>query len=145
MKRSCRYCGRIHEMNEVCPMTPKRKHTPKARSEQNSIRGSAAYQAIRKNIVERDHHLCRVCFLDHGTLATYRLEVHHITPIEEAPSRAYDENNLITLCRNHHELAEAGIITKDHLYSLLRKSYDDVLYMKPEDFLKIRRKSNDDS
>lgn len=141
MRRSCSRCGRIHELNEPCPLAKKRKYTPKPKTEQSSFRNTATWQTLRKNIAERDHHLCRVCFLDHGTLTTYGLEVHHITPIADAPYRAYDESNLITLCRNHHELAEAGIITKEHLYRLLRRSYDDVLYMKPEDFEKIRRKT----
>ena len=42
----------------------------------------------------------------------YRLEVHHIEPLETAPDRAFDYTNLITLCRYHHELAEAGTIPK---------------------------------
>lgn len=134
MFKSCKYCGRIHKMNEECPQKPKRKSAPKIASQQNSIRGSALYQSIRNDVVERDHHICRVCFLQHFKVNSYRLEVHHITPIEEDPSRAYDENNLITLCREHHELAEAGLIAREKLYQLVRQSYSDVLYMTQKDF-----------
>ena len=40
------------------------------------------------------------------------LEVHHIVPLEEDESLAYDWANLITLCRYHHELAERGEIPR---------------------------------
>ena len=45
---------------------------------------------------------------------TYKeLEAHHIIPLEEDYNKRLDGDNLITLCRYHHELAEKGGISRE--------------------------------
>lgn len=55
----------------------------------------------------RDGHACAICGFD---LAT---DVHHITPRSAGGADSFD--NLITLCPNHHRLADQGIISVEHL------------------------------
>jgi len=54
------------------------------------------------------------------------LSVHHIIPIEKLAAddieKAFDLNNLITLCDRHHEAAEAGLISKDELIEIAKEN-----------------------
>jgi len=119
MKKSCKYCGRIHDSKYDCGMKPKRK---KPANEINKFRWSRKWREKREQIVERDNYLCQVCKAN-GRYTYERLEVHHITPLEEDFDRRLDEDNLIALCEEHHEKAESGEIKKEYLYSILREEY----------------------
>jgi hypothetical protein len=55
----------------------------------------------------RDDYRCVVCGFDLVT------DVHHIIPRSAGGSN--DMANLLTLCPNHHRLADLGIISVDHL------------------------------
>ena len=46
------------------------------------------------------------------------LSVHHIEPLHENWERRLDDENLITLCPRHHEMAERGHIKRDYLHAL---------------------------
>lgn len=76
-----------------------------------------------KYIKQRDNYLCQVCLLDkHNTNYKYTykgLEVHHIIPLEEDYNKRLDSDNLITLCRYHHELAEKGEISREALQEMI--------------------------
>ena len=69
-------------------------------------------------ILERDYHCCRVCAMA-GVINSRELSVHHITPIAADYDRRLDEDNLITLCRFHHEQAERGSIKARELRRIL--------------------------
>ena len=47
--------------------------------------------------------------------------MHHIVPIESDSDKAYDSDNLISLCREHHEQAEKGLIDKSTLEALAKQ------------------------
>ena len=49
------------------------------------------------------------------------LEVHHIVKISASEEGKLQDENLITLCRYHHEMAEKNIIDKEELYKLVNK------------------------
>jgi 5-methylcytosine-specific restriction endonuclease McrA len=60
-----------------------------------------------------------------GTIRPYEtdgLEVHHITKIEEDETKAFDEDNLISLCRVHHEMAEQGRVTAKDLVAIAKEN-----------------------
>ncbi len=61
-------------------------------------------KAIRKKfrqvVFERDNYQCRYCDQREG------LDAHHITDRNELPNGGYVRENGITLCPEHHELAE---------------------------------------
>ena len=50
------------------------------------------------------------------------LSVHHIEPLEDDKERAFDEDNLITLCDVHHEAAEAGKVSRSFLHEIAIKN-----------------------
>ncbi len=53
---------------------------------------------MRAVVLERDGHRCQWP----GCPATTDLEVHHLTPIEDAPQLANDLSNQVALCGPHH-------------------------------------------
>lgn len=131
MLKSCQYCGRIHEAALICEpkgVAQKKRianiRDNKARQFRRSTRWTNKSIAIR----ERDHHLCLCCL--HGLPETYRkyntrnLSVHHITPLEEDYNKRLDDDNLITLCSTHHDMAERGEISRDALRSMILKTRD---------------------
>ncbi|MGO4643237.1 HNH endonuclease [Mesorhizobium sp. 2RAF45] len=61
-----------------------------------SIYRSAAWQALRLAAKRRDGFMCTRCG------ARGRLEVHHETPVRQAPELAYDLGNLKCLCPPCH-------------------------------------------
>ena len=55
-----------------------------------------------------------------SSLTYENISVHHIEPLSEAPAKALDRDNLISLCSYHHELAEKGKISREELRSIVR-------------------------
>lgn len=115
MKKSCPYCGHIHEKDFICPKKPKPQS--KERTDIVRFRSSSKWQKIRDFIVKRDHFLCRIC-LENGVFTSGDLQVHHITPLAADFALRCDPDNLITLCPKCHEDAERGAISADRLREL---------------------------
>ncbi len=111
--RSCPVCGRVHPIGGGCTRPKRVKESTK----ESRLRTCRRWDKTRKAVNERDRHLCRVC-LSLGKLQFDALETHHIIPLSEAPEKAYDEDNLITLCVRHHKAADAGQIDRGLLCRL---------------------------
>jgi 5-methylcytosine-specific restriction enzyme A len=122
MLKSCSHCGSIHERKYLCPSKPKR--TKYKVTHVDKFRWTKAWQKKRKAINERDKHLCQVCIRElHNTQLKYNftnIEVHHIIPIAEDWDKRLDDDNLICLCKLHHEMAESGEINRDELLAVVR-------------------------
>ena len=103
MKRACPYCGRIHDRRNACGRAPVYRKDPYSAA--SELRGRNVWKKVKRLANERDGFLCVFC-LHEGVLNYEELETHHIIPIEVDPERAYDLDNLVTLCRRHHEEAE---------------------------------------
>ena len=58
------------------------------------------WQKLRAWYIKR-HPLCEKC-LTHNILTPVE-EVHHIQPVDEAPERRLDPDNLMSLCRSCHQ------------------------------------------
>ena len=118
MQKTCSVCGRIHDFNKVCKR-PSGKHNTEAGKFRRSYRWSEKSKSIRA----RDKYLCQVCITGKyqtNYRYTYKdLEVHHIIPLSENYSKRLDSDNLITLCRYHHELAETGQIPREELQEIV--------------------------
>lgn len=118
MLKTCSICGKIHDFNKVCRRPSKKKDTKASK-----FRNTNGWIKKRASIKTRDKYLCRVCMsgkYDTNYRYTYKeLEVHHIIPLEEDYSKRLDSNNLITLCRMHHEMAESGIISREELQEMI--------------------------
>lgn len=118
MLRTCSHCG-IVSGNHICPY----RKTRKKYSDANDIRKTNKWHKKSLEIRERDNFLCRVCLLDiYDTKIKYNsndISVHHITPLEEDNNIAFNDDNLISLCRYHHELAEIGKIPREELNKIV--------------------------
>ena len=123
MKKSCKYCGFIHEVGFNCSKKPKKDYKTK-NTEKDRFRSSFIWQRKRDEIKERDLYLCQVCKaekIDGKNRYNYEdLSVHHIVPLQEDYNRRLDNDNLITLCDRHHKEADKGIIKPDYLRSLIK-------------------------
>lgn len=135
MLKACSYCGRLHDINAVCSKKPKQKHIYKksksdyeeAPTDIRSFRNSKAWQRKREYIKRRDGYVCAACLAGlKGTkkrLNTQDLSVHHIVPLAVDFDLRLDDDNLITLCCLHHELAESGVIAVEELRKVLQTPY----------------------
>ena len=131
MLKSCKYCGRIHEDRYICEQkseAEKRRWNNRKRTKAMNFRKKNEWKMKSRRIRQRDRHSC-LCCLENlpGTYNIYNsidLSVHHITPIEEDYSLRLDDENLITVCEVHHEMCEAGKISRDTQRNLVRKSID---------------------
>ncbi len=104
---SCARCGRIHEWGK-CPVKKEAKHyNSENRTEARKFRSTAQWQRKAAEIRRRDAGLCKLCLYE-GRINNRRLSVHHITPISENADLKLDNDNLITLCNEHHELVEGN-------------------------------------
>lgn len=122
MLKSCKYCGRIHDSKYICPNKPIRNKY-KVNTEEDKFRNTYVWQKKRKHIKERDKGLCQVCIRKlYNTLKQYNyidIQVHHIIPIKENYELRLEDDNLISLCKYHHELAEKGEIPRVLLRELI--------------------------
>ena len=118
--KSCSYCGRIHRRGEQCPSKPnvRRKRDSKA----DRFRNTNAWKVKREYIKQRNKHLCQMCIRKlYNPFKQYNfddVQVHHIVPIIEDYNLRLDNNNLISLCRIHHELAESNQIPRQVLFEI---------------------------
>lgn len=62
---------------------------------------------IREAVIKTQGGRCALCFLTHPT------DIHHIVPVSQGGNNTFD--NLILLCRNHHDLADSEIIPPEIL------------------------------
>jgi len=112
MLKACPYCGKIHQTNYNCPHKPRYcKHN----AQFVRFRNSKLWAAKRVEITQRDLHMCRLCAIGYDNQPVkYNndISVHHIIPLAEDYSKRLDNNNLISLCAYHHELAECGKIPR---------------------------------
>ena len=111
MLKSCHYCGRIHDKKYVCPQKEEaiKRRQKKKGTKEDKFRSSSEWK-WKRDIRLRDRQICQVCvrglYTAEKEIQTEGIEVHHIVPIEEDWDRRMDGENLITLCRYHHEMAE---------------------------------------
>lgn len=121
MLKSCTYCGKIHDKKYMCQEknTAIKNRQRKANDIENKFRWSAEWKKKAEDIKRRDMYLCQACIRNiAGTSELYNphdLSVHHIIKLRDDYNKRLDDDNLITLCRAHHEAAESGEIPADEL------------------------------
>ena len=131
MLKSCTYCGRIHEKKYICPQKAaadaRRASRKKPYTEQDSLRNTNAWKKKSLHIRIRDKYMCQAClngigYLEDRRITTENLQVHHIIPLKADRNEAFNNENLITLCEQCHELAEKGKIPRERLVEIARKA-----------------------
>lgn len=122
MKKVCSYCKKIHEKKYICPEKKQAIKVRQAKSEGSQayrFRSSSVWKRKAAQIKNRDKYLCQACIRQMpGTermYNTYALSVHHITGLKDDYDRRLDDDNLITLCRMHHDMAEQGVLPAEVL------------------------------
>ena len=118
---TCKYCGIVERGNHRCPYkTYKNKAYD---TEADRFRKSKRWTNKSIEVRQRDRYLCRVCEANlYNTIYQFNyneLDVHHIVPINEDYDKRLDNDNLISLCRYHHKMADDGKISKEVLYKLI--------------------------
>lgn len=113
--KACSRCGRIHPAGYRCMAG--RTYGPRNDAEESRIRHTKTWEHKRAEVKEKANGLCEVC-MDRGTYTYTGLEVHHIDKLRDRPDLAYDNENLVCLCKLHHRMAERGQLSKDYLRHL---------------------------
>lgn len=125
MLKSCKYCGRIHDSQHDCG----RKPLPQKKMTYiDRFRSSRKWRDKREQIRQRDKSLCQICIRNlYGADRQYNYEnlsVHHAIPIEADYDRRLDDDNLLTVCGMHHEMAEAGQIPYEVIKQIIDEQED---------------------
>lgn len=130
MLKSCSYCGRIHDSKYICPQKEARtKERQSYKTDQGkeakAFRNSKKWQDKREYIKLRDNYCCQVCvrglYEPGRQYETENISVHHIVPLAEDYEKRLDDDNLITVCSKHHEMAEKGEIKRDELLQIVEE------------------------
>lgn len=125
MLKSCFYCGRIHD--DKCLCNDKKNSlfssSSKKLTKAAKFRSSYAWTKSRDSALKRDKYCCVLCnYLNDNNFRKFNsdcLEVHHIIPIIENYELRNNLNNLITVCRRHHEECEKGVFSKEFQKKLI--------------------------
>ena len=109
-----------------CPQKTKRDYRGEytkasdSRVRERKFRSSSKWQQCRKEVLARDKHLCVICYKEEGFVSVHeKLDVHHIESLHKAWKKRCVEDNLITLCKRHHKLADNGEYTEEYLRKLV--------------------------
>lgn len=131
MLKACKYCGRVHDTKNKCRQAIERDEARKqykakqskkyTKQNTDKYRNTQSWRDARARALDRDYKMCRVCF-EEGIFNCNNLSVHHIVPLKQDYSRRADLYNLITLCEDHHQLAECGVISVDRLSDMAQTS-----------------------
>lgn len=120
MLKSCQYCGRIHDSKFICSKKPKKQ---KQITDTDKFRCTSKWQKKREEIKQRDLYLCQICIRElYNTIIKYNmqeLEVHHNVPINEDYDKRLDNDNLLTVCKYHHEMCESGEIPREEVQQII--------------------------
>ncbi|MBG9471363.1 HNH endonuclease [Priestia megaterium] len=88
-------CGNVIKLNEKCSC----KKAYRSKENKTHPSNTRKFQKLRKSIIIRDEYHCQRCKVVYGQLVMEDLECHHIKSFRDYPELAYDEVNLITVCR----------------------------------------------
>lgn len=127
MKVSCVYCGGTHDRGYACRQKPR---PDKAVGKIERFRWTKLWKNKREEIRTRDKELCVYCLIKENKLTYRELSVHHIVSLAEDYSLRLEDDNLITLCRKHHEDADNNKIKSDVLKKMIHQ-YPDILPNEP--------------
>lgn len=120
---SCKYCSKYHDRKETCSNKPKRI---KESNEITRFRSSRIWKRKSLEIRKRDNYLCMACLngietIDSKPRYTFKdLQVHHIVSIANNYTKRLDNNNLITLCTEHHSMADRREISASILMDIVK-------------------------
>lgn len=119
---TCSYCGIVSRGHNCKYKQHKKTYDTKA----DKFRQTKRWANKSKEIRQRDRYLCKVCEANlYNTMQQFNykdLDVHHIDKLSDNYDKRLDNDNLITLCRYHHKMADDGKIPKEILYRLIKEN-----------------------
>lgn len=125
--KTCTYCHKIHDVKKKCTAKKGYYREKNARYEKDKdyikFIKSKQWHNKSQEIKRLDCYCCLVC-QSLGLISPTYLEVHHIIKYRNDTSLKLDNNNLITLCVNHHKQADTNKITTNELYRLIKQYRD---------------------
>ena len=119
---TCSRCG-IVPRGHRCPYKTYKKKAYD--TEADKFRKTKRWANKSIEIRQRDRYLCKVCEANlYNTIQQFNyneLDVHHIEKLSENFEKRLDNDNLISLCRYHHKMADDGNIPKEVLHKLINE------------------------
>ena len=113
--KSCSRCGRVHPKGYKCQVN--KKDYSRWKTDKDRLRSTSSWRKKSLEIREEANYLCEVC-RDQGEYNYKGLEVHHIIKLRDDPDKLLDDDNLICLCKGHHEQADRGELEVSYLKRL---------------------------
>lgn len=113
MLRSCSKCGKVHDTSFKCTSG----RLPQ--TQEQALRNRNKWHKKSEEIRERSFHLCAICKAN-GDYTPKDIEVHHIRKLRDYPEGLLEDDNLITLCIDHHKQADRGEIDPNFLRDLAK-------------------------
>lgn len=121
--KTCTYCRKIHDNKMKCTAKKGYYREKNSRYEKDKdylkFIKSKAWNDKSQEIKLLDSHCCLVCKSLNLNSPIY-LEVHHIIKFRNDSSLGLDNNNLITLCVEHHKQADNNKISSNELHRLIK-------------------------
>lgn len=123
MLKSCKFCGRVHDKKYDCGRKPVRKKIKYTKADK--FRSTRDWTEKALEIKRRDNFLCQICIRNlYSTFQQYNydsLSVHHAIPINADWDKRLDDDNLLTVCKMHHEMCERGEIPYDVVSGIIKE------------------------
>ena len=125
--KTCTYCHKIHDIKMKCTAKKgyyrdKNTRYQKDKDYLKFIKSKQWYEKSQE-IKLLDAYCCLMC-KSLGLISPKYLEVHHIVKVRNDSSLKLDNDNLITLCVNHHKMADSNKIQASELYRLIKQYRD---------------------
>lgn len=126
IKKFCR-CGKIiPKIDGLCEECKRKRYskdkTNRKDLEKNKFYSSVKWIKARNSVRKRDKYVCLYCYNIHEELTPVQL-VHHIVPYKEDSELRLDKANLISLCRECHDVIhreyDKDMISKDKMQQQL--------------------------
>lgn len=125
--KTCTYCHKIHDVKMKCTAKKGyyRDKNTRYQKDKDYIKFIKSKQWHNKSqeIKRLDCYRCLVC-QSLGLISPVYLEVHHIVKYRNDSTLKLDNDNLITLCVNHHKMADSNKIASSELHSFINKYRD---------------------
>lgn len=125
--KTCTYCHKIHDIKKKCTAKRGYYREKNARYEKDKdyikFIKSKQWHEKSQEIKLLDSYCCLMC-KELCLISPKYLEVHHIVKVRDNTTLKLDNNNLITLCVNHHKMADSNKIQASELYKLIERYRD---------------------
>lgn len=114
MKVLCKHCLKIHCMELKCTQMQqhirnrnanRRKQYNNKHKEYSNCYNSTKWKKVREKALEQTNYMCAIC-LELGKYNYKDIQVHHLEKIKENKNKIFELDNLIPLCREHHNQVE---------------------------------------